>query len=78
MPRRKPKKFVRPSVDLDHHGKVWQDMRAEQVRVGDVVTNFGQVAEVMHTGHGIRHVSVAGASSLRVPDSVLRVFGPPR
>jgi hypothetical protein len=39
-----PAPFRRPSIHIDHHGKSWQDKRADQVEPGDIVPDVGRVA----------------------------------
>lgn len=40
-----PAPFRRPRIAIDHHGKTWQTVRADQVREGDIVPGLGRVAE---------------------------------
>lgn len=41
-----PRPFKRPGIDLGGHGKSWQDVRAENLRPGDLVINKGTVTKV--------------------------------
>ena len=41
-----PAPFRRDRIAVDHHGKTWQSVRADQVREGDIVPDLGLVAEV--------------------------------
>lgn len=41
-----PPPFRRQRISIDHHGKTWQSVRADQVLEGDIVPDLGRVAEV--------------------------------
>lgn len=43
MRRTKPAPFQRQRIAIDHHGKTWGYLRADQVQVGDMVVDVGRV-----------------------------------
>jgi hypothetical protein len=77
--RKIPKPFQRPAINLDHHGKVWQTVAVESVRVDDIMTGLGRVRDVLVGTHvvgvlvGDRHDPAWFDS-----DQQVRVFGVPR
>lgn len=40
-----PAPYRRDRIAVDHHGKTWQPVRADQVRPGDIVPDIGLVAD---------------------------------
>jgi hypothetical protein len=52
-----PEPFARPSFNLDRHGRQWTSCRADDVAVGDVVPDLGQVTA---TETVIRYETIAG------------------
>lgn len=52
-----PPPFQRPRFNLDRHGRAWTTCRADEVAVGDMVTDLGRVAG---TETVIRYETVAG------------------
>ena len=41
-----PKPFARDRIEIEHHGKTWQDVRAETIQPGDMVLSVGRVITV--------------------------------
>ena len=52
-----PEPFRRDRIDISHHGKAWQECRADEVCEGDIVPEVGRVKSV---DHHIRYETVAG------------------
>lgn len=42
----KPPPFKRPSIEGGRHGRVWQEIDASQLRVGDVVKDKGLIESI--------------------------------
>lgn len=57
MRRSIPPPFKRKRIEIEHHGKSWAYLRAEQVRPGDQVVDVGLVNEV---GTRVLHEEVNG------------------
>jgi hypothetical protein len=85
-----PKPFQRPRIDIEHHGKSWQNASASQVQEGDLVVDHGRIAEVIphivrEEVNGVPDVAVAdrialinplGEALICDPADRLRVFRP--
>jgi len=83
-----PPPFQRPSVSGGKHGKSWQNVRADQVRKGDIIPEIGLVLDVSErlVRETIAEVDevptrvvfkVTGAGGIEqsfAPDAALRVF----
>lgn len=41
-----PQPFQRARIEINHHGKTWQDVRAEVIEPGDMVVSVGRVIHV--------------------------------
>lgn len=60
MPR-KPKPFKRPSIDLDHgKSKEWKNVQAKDVKVGDIVADYGQVSLLEQHSDGLDILFLSG------------------
>lgn len=57
MRRTKPAPFKRQRISVDHHGKTWAYVRADEVRAGDIVPGVGKVEEA---GTRVTYDAIAG------------------
>lgn len=63
-----PEPFRRDRVSLDRHGRSWQNCRADQVAVGDMVPEVGRVVDV---GTELKYETVAGMTDVATGMSVI-------
>lgn len=76
--------FQRDSVELSSHGKLWQDVAADQIREDDILAgvNAGKVRAVKRSARAGSDVYVwAGESEVYKKyqhDQQVRLFGPAR
>lgn len=52
-----PEPFRRPSIRAGGHGKTWQNVRAEQVKPGDIIPGIGRVTDAHEV---LRRETIAG------------------
>lgn len=87
MRRSIPAPFSRESISVDHHGKTWAYMAADQVQSDDIVVDFGKIAEALSrtqynviagitaaTGVEVLLVNIAGETRPFDPSEQIRVF----
>lgn len=74
----KPKPFARPSLNLTRSLRVWGEIPAREVEVGDIVADLGLVHEVEHSP--TLSVLRVGEHEPRLfaPEGLLRVFHLPK
>jgi predicted transcriptional regulator len=79
-----PAPFQRPSIELSHHGKTWQEVPARLIQSGDIIAGFGKVGAIYENlaDDTLVQIFCENAVAQEVvcfdPEDVVRVFGLPR
>lgn len=79
----KPAPFKRPTIDVGRHGRAWVDVKADKIHIGDIIADFGLVANVTHIAYNyntsnyentVELTNIAGTVKEFLSDDVLKAF----